>query len=159
MEYIPLVREKTLKPVCESDKVSKNEINYHWEGYLAENDANFIVGYDYCTDAMMNMMDNLHIYKGMFELAGLDVDAIDKKILDEDKNIDEYTEDELSTFSSETKILKALQSIILNYADRERSEVIISMIDDMSEEEYFRNKAEVDMQGKKNAILRYYDEK
>ena len=155
--YIPEVREKTLKPL-ESKVDSKEQPNEYWEGYLNENQSQFIVGYDYCTDAMMNMLDNLKIYKSLFDIAKINIENIDMSIMDEDKNLDEYSEDELNRMTSETKILKAIQGAILKYAERERSELIVSMIDELSEDEYFRIKKDVDKNNKKNAILRFYEE-
>lgn len=153
MSYIPNVRDKFVK----TETLDKTVNNEHWEGYLNNPDANYVAGYDYATGTMMNMLDHLVLYEHMFKLAGIDVFKVDKSIMDEDKNLDEYTDSEIDEMNQETLFFKAIQSGIIQFAEQERDDLIVDMIDEMPSSEYFAIKQDVDKNGTKNVLLKTYE--
>ena len=86
--------------------------------YLSDSDKNFIGGYDFCTEH-----------------------AIDNAFA----NLDTWEHDDLDVRPSDiTKVAEALKPFLLEWIERDRDELITSMIDSMDNEEYQRIKARVD---------------
>ncbi len=122
----------TAIPDCRHDK-------YYNEDFLNADDKEFLAGFDYCLDQITNLFrNNLEAYK--------------------DK-IDEMTEDKDKTgFADVFKLLTAsadvLAAIAEHWAEKERNELITSIIDGMDDKDY-ANIREAAL--KKNPKKNYYD--
>lgn len=94
------------------------------EKYLNEKDTEFIKGFDYAVndalDSFFNLIDDFD-----FDVDGEDIDI--GKIL-----------------SNHPDILERFQEVLSQHLDAERDEMIVSMIDCYSDEEYAKIRTEVD---------------
>ena len=131
-------------PDCREDE------NYN-EKYLSEHDSLEIVGYDECVeDVIDNFFYNTVLFADEFEYAGLDMTKLGD--IDFDKDISEYDEDEIANMSKEELIVRIFHDALIYYAESHRDEIITSMLD--NDDDYDKNKAKVDKEGYKNAIIR-----
>jgi hypothetical protein len=117
---------------------------YYNEKYLDKESKQELRGYDWCAEFVVDgFFDNLESY--------LDSDIIEKllnkKIPKECRESYEFTSPCGGgyTVKRKTKRLKDwIRSKLLDYMESERNELIISILDNMDEEEYERIKKEVD---------------
>ena len=126
MSYIPNVREKMTTPLT-AKSVSKP--NAYWQGYLNDEDAEFVAGFDWAITIVARLFfDNLDIYEGGTPDIGVE---------DINLSLPEY-------FEKHPDKLNVFRSCLFDYAEAERNELVVSMLDDMGEEEYNKRKADVD---------------
>ena len=86
------------------------------EKFLGHDDKEFVRGYDWCAEhPVTNAFDNLE----RWEHEGLDVRPSDIE-----------------------KVLEAFKPFLLDWIERDRNDLITSMIDSMDEDEYQKRKAE-----------------
>ena len=97
----------------------RNDAVYN-QKYLNAQDKQFVAGYDWAVDRIMTLFDNIEVYP--------DLDAIldDKMAIIEEGKAD------------------IVKSAVEEWAESGRDDLITSMIDNMSEDEYAKIKAEVD---------------
>lgn len=100
-------------PDCRTDE-------YYNEKYLKDKDAEFIRGFDYAVENMLNIFNNLDVYPDVEEL------------LDDKKAILKEGKAEL------------VRDALEEWVEMARDEVITSMIESMDETEYQRIKEAVD---------------
>lgn len=92
---------------------------YYNEKYLNELDNEFVRGFDYCTtEAVECGFANIEDFFGEFDI---DVRPSDIR-----------------------KVTEAVEKWLLDWIEGQRDELITSMIDDMSDEEYTKIKSKVD---------------
>ena len=111
-----------------------NRPNPYYEKFLNEMDKEFINGYDWL------MEEEFPCFISSIEENDLfNVDKIDLAVVESDKDYDEYSEDELSWMTNETKIALFLRDEFTSYIEAKRDYLITSMIDAMDDEEYKEN--------------------
>ena len=93
---------------------------FYNEKYLNEKDAKFLRGYDFAVETVVTLLSNLDVYPDFAELLE------DKKAIIEEGKIE------------------IAEESIKDWMEGKRDELISSMIDGMSEEEYNKIKAKVD---------------
>lgn len=103
--------------------------------YLNEKDSENIVGYDIAVEVMDSFFDNIDVYP-ILSKVGILEEEIDLNIYDNDKKLEEYSEDEIDRMSKSTKILVALRQSLKSWMEKTRNETIVSMIEGMNGEEF-----------------------
>lgn len=94
------------------------------EKYLLENDKQFLSGFDYAIDKVMGMFfANLDIFDFTVEGEDIDIGRI---------------------FANHPDISALFQGNMKQYFESERNELVVSMIENMDDDEYERIKEEVD---------------
>ena len=137
MSYFRNVRDKY---DTDFKNTGKKEPNPYYEGYLNEQDKVYINGYDHNTENVVtNFFYNTDIYTERFEQIGFDPLKVDANVLQDEKDIDDYSEEELDAMSMETKVLLAIANSLLEYIESDRNMLITSMIDNLSEKDYNEN--------------------
>lgn len=139
MSYIPNVREKYIESLYKNTKGSSKEpeLNPYWEKLLDKDRETFLDGYDESIDTLDNCFINLDVYEDLFKDANINIKNIDYSIITNiEKNYDEYTEEEINNMSLETKMIFLIRSMIFDYLERNRDEIVVSLIDDMNDDEY-----------------------
>lgn len=115
-------------PNCRNDK-------YYNQKYLDDKDAEFIAGFDWCTNMVVaNFFYNMEVFD--FVVDGCDVDL------------------ELF-FSNHPEIKERFKENILEWIEMERDTLITSMLDNMDDGEYEQIKVEVDSGKRKNCLEKY----
>ena len=145
MSNIADIREPFVKPLFENTKEGKKMIenperNYYYQGYLDEEGANYIAGYDYAVEqTFTNFLYNLNIWLDDFEECGFDDIRMDKF----NKQFQEFVEREStdnpmdleSVKDCSVKLILTLYRRFQEYAEMERDEVGVGLINSMSDEE------------------------
>lgn len=128
-------------PDCRRDE-------YYNQKYLTEKNAEFIRGFDWCTENAMDVFfDNMEEF--------FDSDSYLMHILKEEIPEEEHEEYEwVNSFGDKTEekrvvktYLDAIRAQLLDWVESERDELITSMIDSMDEDEYNSIKEKVDNGG------------
>jgi hypothetical protein len=121
MSYIPDTRQKYGVPT-QFSSADPDTPNGYFEGLLTGRDADFIQGYDWAADQISNLPYNFEIYAR--------------------ETFSEY-------FSRKQieKIAKLLKPVLEEWLEMARDEIVVSMIDNMDDEEY------------KKAYIRIFGEK
>lgn len=114
-------------PSCREDK------DYN-EGYVSKIDAEWLKGFDYALECIQNLIEN-NLDNFEDELTEVAEEGIEVP-----KDEVYSTREDLYEILDENKEL--LSSIIAHWHERERDEMITSMIDHMDDEEYEKNKAD-----------------
>ncbi len=143
MSETPNCREKYLTPKFKGTLGSKTiemEKNPYWEGYLRGDNELVIEGFDKAMiDGVWNFFANLEIYESILkEATGLDDIEPDQSVMEDERSITEYTEEELNEMTPATRLFKGLQDCIIDFIEDSRNQVITGMIEEMDEEEYER---------------------
>lgn len=156
MSYIPDTRERFVTPLFESENQERKE-NGYWHGFLNEKDQEFVRGYDWANEmSVANFFNNLDVYGGEFEEIGIDVNEISEQLdgavpfpfYNEDanpedyKDMDDFSEEEKERMNFATKLFLTMKSCLIDWIEMERDQLIVSMIDNMDDEEYEKIKAE-----------------
>ena len=159
MSYIPDCRTKYVKDLefpykrHTDEQIDKNEINGYWYGLLDGTDREFVRGYDYnTTHVVNNLFDNLEVYATELESIGLDVSKVDTDIVNgvnpysessEDtrpyKDLNDFSVEELQQLSEETRLMLFFKSILNDYIEMNRDELVTSMIDNMDDDIHTKN--------------------
>lgn len=129
------------------------------EKYLKEDDSQFICGYDACTDTVRNFFNNIDSFGDSFEdMLDMDTTKLIKDI-DFEKDIEDFSEEELAEMSTEEKTARVFYKAITEWLEIDRDELITGLID--NDKEFDKHKEEVDSGKYKNAIIRQreYQEK
>lgn len=142
-------------PDCRTDKAYN-------EKYLDEINSEIVCGYDYSIqDNIDNFFNNISNWEDDIAYAlGLDEDEslnIDEEILGSEKDIDDYSEEEIKEMGKTTALLVTLKQRMLEWAENNRDEMITSFIENMPDDVYDELKAKADKGEYKNAIVRHYD--
>lgn len=138
MSQIPNVRSK-YKETPYTSSTDKKELNPYWEQYLGDSEKNYVAGYDLCAEeAVGNFFSNIANFKEDLQDAGLNVNDIEDEILYADENV---PEDKLKKASPATRILYAIREALQISLEMDRDEMVTSLFDNMSDEEYQANVA------------------
>ena len=98
---------------------------YYNQKYLNDDDINFINGYDYAVEQILNLIDNnSNVYPDLDDLL-----AENKALVNVNK-------------------IEIVHNAIEEWAESNRDEIIISMIDNMGDDDYAKIKELVDGQSK-----------
>lgn len=167
MTYIPTVRNRFNKPLYKhtrgAEKITDNR-NPYWEGYLSDHDggAAMIVGFDYAADTVDNIFHNLDVYMSDLIAAGLmgegkdEIPSIDESIVFSDKELEDFSEEELLQMTPLTRAAKAFRDIIRDWVESERDSFIVGNIEGTAEDEYNKCVKLADEEGYENMIIRSY---
>lgn len=139
-------------PDCRTDEAYN-------EKYLNEVDSECITGYDFSIeDNINNFFNNISNWEDDIAYAlGLSEEEainIEETLLDSDKDIEDYEESEIKEMGVVTALLITLKQRMLEWAEINRDEMIVSMIEHMKDSEYKELKAKADNGEYKNAIIR-----
>lgn len=138
-------------PDCRTDEAYN-------ENYLNEEDSETVVGYDLCVDAIQNFFANIVNWEDdiahALGLSAEDSINIDEEMLGGDVNIDDFDESEISEMGVANAILLTLKTMLLDWAEGNRDEMITSMIEGMKNSEYEELKNKANTGEYKNAIVR-----
>lgn len=118
----------------------RNDENYN-EKYLNEKDAEFVKGYDWCAEEVAdNFFNNINVY---FEDDSHLMHILNEE-MPESMQYEEDVEYRFGQREKETRKVKTyldmLRSKLQDWIESERDELIVSMIDNMDDEEYKKNK-------------------
>ena len=147
---VPNIRDtKTITPY-----LSITEENAYYQGYLKEEDANYIAGYDACVNEFENYLYNLDILEDaeiLGELRRENWDELYSQFLDT-----ENTDNEMDIQMVKSPICRLLLTLargFFEYAEGERNMMGVSILDNMSEEEYDKQVKKC-KNGYKNILMR-----
>lgn len=138
MTYIPDVRNKYENKPYQKEK----RLNAYWQKFLNKSDKEFVAGYDHCIeDVVSNLFNNLDVYENELNRAWFADDDdreydFDYDFINDEKDFDEMTDEELSEIGRFNRVLKVMKKIVLHWTEMERDQLVVSMIDSMDEEEY-----------------------
>ena len=161
MSYIPDIRNPIEEPLYKNTKGGQEEVNTendYYQGILSEEDANYLAGFDYAVeDVLEGFLFNLEMYLDDLEECGFD----DIRLGNFDRHFKEFIEKERSGEPLDLDTIKDTQIRLIftlfrkfhNYAEMSRDEMGTSMIDSMSDEQYEECKKKY-KDGYKNALLR-----
>ena len=162
---IPNIRAKYTEPLFPNTKegqqmAESKEPNGYYQGLLSDEDAEYLAGYDYAVEQMLqsviyNLADSL---EELVEDEILDQDAIDE--VEEkageffDKAMDGKALDVLDYVENpQARLVFEVFRVIFDWAEMERDELGTSMIETMGEEEYQKCRERL-AEGYKNAVVR-----
>ena len=139
MSYIPDCRER-FKPVY-GPKSNKDEINGYWEGYLNENDKEYINGWDIVADDVTaSFFANITDFECLNEIfVSSEIESIGRYAC-----IHRLDSEMPKDAPREVRFLRKLHEELVDWIESERDEMIVSMIDNMEVEEYKAIRAERD---------------
>ncbi len=153
MSYFPNVRTKKVEQLFHHILADAEVNNEYYQGNLDDEGKQFIRGFDWCMEMVVgNLFGNLDIYSEDFERIGLDALELNTDIVNSDvpyaynalddaqeepseeyKDIDDYTDEDIAKMSDITKIALLIKSILFQYGEGERNELITSMLEDCGE--------------------------
>lgn len=168
MSLIPDIRSKEIKPLypntAEGQKMLKEKPeNGYYQGYLNDEDANYLAGYDYAVEEMLagvifNISDALYevsedyeddeLEKATEELESVANEFLDKKLSNSNEDFDLA-----SVKNPKARLILSVFNEIFNWAEMERDELGTSLIESMGKEEY-KVCRERCMNGYKNAVMK-----
>lgn len=134
MSYIPNIREIIKKPLT---SLGKEEENGYYQGYLDDQRAEFLAGYDYAVEEIFtNFFYNLDVYLDRLDECGFDDVRLDKfsKVFEDFQENEEFDIENVQDTS--VRLLLTLIECFQDWAEMERDEVGVSLIESMSDEEY-----------------------
>lgn len=124
--------------------------DYYNQKYLNQKDKEFLSGFDWCAEmAVDNFFDNNYDHDNGVYLEHILAQELPECMKDNYEMENTFREDgEPETEKREVKTYADLLRMqILVWIEMERNELITSMIDNMSEEEYNANKEKADAKG------------
>lgn len=123
------------------------------EKYLTDNNAAYVAGFDWAVAELNNAAEN-------YEELGSNIEDISESSKAQYEWVmQELTGEDLYWILSNRPDLRNwLWNLLNNWVELGRDELITSMIDDMSEEDYSKVKAIVDNEGWKNPVLMQQEE-
>jgi hypothetical protein len=161
MSFIPNVRSKAQIPLYSGTRGGKvvGENNYY-EGYLSDDDAAYVSGFDWNTEmCVSNYFDNVDIYESEFhdilEALGVDAKEAFNHILSIDKDGSELTVDDIKNMPDLDKVellFSIFRKTILQHIESERDELVVTMLDAYSDEEFDTNKKAY-INGHRNQVI------
>lgn len=114
------------------EDIPKDEINPYWDGHLKGEDRAYINGYDNGSE------DNINDFFSNFLAYECELDnafgthlfrKVDESVLEDERDITEFSEEERAEWSKETLILKTLKDCMLDNAEATRNEIVTALID------------------------------
>lgn len=140
MTYIPNVRKKYKENLFEHTEGVK-ELNPYYEGFLSREGKQAISGYDWAVDEVANIFytvtDNLEFEDEVTEKRVHD-------FINSDKVVDEYDDYELAMYGATAVAIKTVKEELLKGLESYRNATIVSLIDNMDDDEYERIVGEAD---------------
>ena len=118
-----------------ADEIPEDEINPYWEGNLVKENRGLIEGYDSAVDEIVRFFEEdidefIEEYLGIYTAS-----KIDKDVLSNDCDIDNYSYGEIAKMSKETYLLKVIYCKLMGELERMRNEHITVCIEEQDEEE------------------------
>ena len=115
--------------------VPQDETNPYWEENLARENKRLIEGYDLAVDEIVQLFEEdideiIEEYLGIYTAS-----KIDKKILSDECDIDNYSYGEIAKMSKETYLLKVIYCRLRDALEMMRNEYITDLIEEQDEEE------------------------
>lgn len=165
MSYIPDIRNPKIETLYKNTEGAKDidgKENPYFQGYLDDKSAEFLAGYDWAIEKIFDsFFYNLDIYADELDEVGFDdvriknfdkfyVDFLEKEYTDSPIEID-------SIKDSKIALILAIYRAFKDYAEGERDELGVSMIESMSEADYKASRERYKA-GYKNAVLRLQEE-
>ncbi len=136
-KIIPNTRERFITPQDAEGNDRGLAENKYYHGYLNPADALWVNGYDMCaaiTDNLFNHLDDYEDY--LSENMGAKLDNIDESILHSNQYLSEFSDEEINDMTPETRILKCMRDILVDWAETIRDSLIVDRIDNMDPAEY-----------------------
>lgn len=131
-----LIPNTRLKVVANPYRLATTEPeeNLYYEGYLGEDDAKEIAGYDWL---MQNVLPNFFSNLDLYEIDSPDCDIELTRLL-----------------GNHSDMKDGLLEALLDFAEGQRNDLIVSMIENMDEDEILENKRKFEEEGYRNLVLR-----
>lgn len=151
MSIIPNCREKYIKDTLSSTDIDKKEINPYWYGLLLGKDAEYLMGYDFNTEFVVNnLFDNLDAFANELEEIGINIEELDTEIVNGASDTNEketrpckwyceYSQEELDSMNNTTKMFLLFKYMLNRYIEDNRDMLVTSMIDNMNDKIYTKN--------------------
>lgn len=115
------------------EEIPEDEINPYWEGKLNKENEEVVRGYDWAVEELDTFLEG-SIDVAMRDYIGAHSSLqIDMGIMNDQRNISEFSRDEIKQMSKETYLLKAMHSEISNRLECVRNEMITSFIEGQDE--------------------------
>lgn len=135
MTMIGNCREKFKKDAYPyGDRVPQDEINPYWEGNLKGENRENIQGYDWAIGDIDRFFE-CNIDEVMSEYLGAyAAGQIDMAVMNDQRTIDEFSEEEIAKMSKETYLLKAIHSELNIFMEDTRDEIITGLLDEQDDE-------------------------
>ena len=137
MSYIPNTREK-FKYNFKTGKYDGQENGYRQE-YLNDRDKEFVKGFDYAVNTIMNYFRNLDVFSEEFLKAGINTHRIDTEAV----VADDMSDEEIEALDEKTYLLGTVHDSMSDWLEMERNELIVSCLDNMSGASYEKNRKRV----------------
>lgn len=129
MSYIPDVREAKVRTMKDGKHVLMD--NPYWEGNLNDKGRIMLNVFDMCMEDVELFFTSLESYRDELLEAGFDPYMIDDEVIKADKDLDEFSPEELRGMSRETKIALALGNALLQNMEATRNDWVIGMLEDL----------------------------
>lgn len=121
--------------------------------YLNDTNAEFVAGYDWARIfAVENFFDNIDIY--VDQLENMEAETEEEQAL-----LDYLEKHQEAADNAMSALLDTIKECICDYIERQRDELITSMIDNMDEKEFKDRKAKTDAGEIHNCLAEYNFEK
>ena len=155
MSYIPDIRSRKRRKMYNTmtGKDAGTDQNSYWQGYLNKDDAMFLGAYDTAMSVVSDYFNNLEIDEDKFQELDIDITTVDQEIIASNKKYSEYSDEECSDMSKETKMFLLLKENMFRFLESERNNIGVSMIDQMSDVEYEAIKSKADTGEYKNILI------
>lgn len=149
MSYIPNIRKKY--KVGFSGEEDRSEINPYWHGFLNDKDYDAMLTYDFAANTVENFFENLDIYQEVFSdiikrYAEVHGESTETAIYDESEQDvvntpvfnkpGELSDEDIKSVSLQALLARTMYECMMEWLDMQRNELGVSMIDEMSEEEF-----------------------
>ena len=118
--------------------------NPYYQELNNKENKNFLSGYDWGAEcAADTFFNNLDIYADEFKAEGFDVYKVDENIIASDIDYRDYAEGEIQKMTPETRLVLLITSLMSEYIEMCRDEVNTALIEQMDQEDYEKNFAEI----------------
>lgn len=143
MTYIPSARKKYKDNLFGNTQgaLDIKELNPYYEGFLDKDGKASISGYDWAVDEIENF------FMTITDRIEFDDEVTEKSVRDfinSDKEIDEYDDFELAMYGASALAIKTVKEELFKHLESYRDETIVSLIENMDDDEYERIVGEVD---------------
>lgn len=127
------------------------------EKYINKENKEFVRGFDYALETILNMFSNLETYTNEFLDADFNIrkvnDGAVSKQYDDCLNKDEkaeetFTKEDFNKANQQTQLVTTLMYCIADWHEMERNQLLVSMIDGTPTDILEKNKAEYEEQQK-----------
>ncbi len=107
---------------------SVNGLNALMDEGLCEQDSNHMLGWDDAVQWVGLFLNSVDMLTPDFNRLGIKMSAIDKAVLWDERDIFDFTDDEISKWSDHTKLFKYMQHAMNKYMDLRREYRVNDMV-------------------------------